>query len=140
VSYWSKVEPYWDDVSIYDGEELFLDQFSRLPKVSQTLFAAHWLQSEVGNGGFFQFFQNDTGVLAPEALSAFKELGMPKCADIVARAMEPYGHPYPRGAKAREESPDKCWDWEFLDRLSGEFHACIKVENGGFEAAAISMR
>jgi hypothetical protein len=136
LSYWEKVNLYWNEVSIYDGEEVFLSQFSRLPQTCQTLFAAHWLQSEVNNGGFFQFFQNDTGILAPEAVFALKELGMPKCASIVEKAMSPYGQLYPRSAEAREHSPDECWDWDFLDSLSAEFHVCISNENGGFEAAA----
>ncbi|WP_369973953.1 DUF4375 domain-containing protein [Polaromonas sp. SP1] len=33
---------------------------------SRHLFAVHWCQSEICNGGFMQFFANSTGVLAPE--------------------------------------------------------------------------
>ena len=69
-SYWRLLEPIWDSVSIYDGPKTFLRQYRRLPRAVGHLFAAHWCQSEICNGGFHQFFGNSTGVLAPEAMEA----------------------------------------------------------------------
>ncbi|WP_164468170.1 DMP19 family protein [Caulobacter vibrioides] len=48
---------------------MFLAGFSAVPTPSKHLLATHWLQSEVHNGGFSQFFSNSTGVLAPEAVA-----------------------------------------------------------------------
>jgi hypothetical protein len=53
--YWDLVDPYWEKVSIYDGGDVFLLEYKKLPTASKHLFAAHWLQSEVNNGGFGQF-------------------------------------------------------------------------------------
>ena len=54
--YWNLVQPYWDKISIYDGEAIFLQEFLAAPQAVQHLFAAHWLQSEVRNGGWGLFF------------------------------------------------------------------------------------
>jgi hypothetical protein len=94
-SYWSLVEPVWDAISIYDGPEEFLAQFGAANAVSRTLFAAHWCQSEVQNGGLHQFFHNSTGVLAPEAAAAFDALEMPKTADVVRSAISWFGLEFP---------------------------------------------
>src|SRR5687767_13179443 len=61
--YWSLVEPVWETISIYHTPDIFLTQFNSASLASRTLFAAHWCQSEVRNGGFHQFFGNSTGVL-----------------------------------------------------------------------------
>jgi hypothetical protein len=63
--YWDLVEPIWDEISIYDGAEQFLQDFEKTDERPGILFAAHWTQSEVMNGGLGQFFNNSTGVLAP---------------------------------------------------------------------------
>ena len=50
-NYWQVVETIWDVISIYDGPEIFLKQFSTVSPEKGHLFAAHWCQSEVCNGG-----------------------------------------------------------------------------------------
>src|SRR5256885_2761008 len=94
--YWSYVEPIWDRVSIYDGPEVFLDQVSKVSQVQKHLFAAHWCQSEVRNGGLHQFFSNPTGVLAPEALEAFRAIGLHQWTAILEEAMAFFSPSYPR--------------------------------------------
>lgn len=95
--YWFVLEPHFEKVSIYEGGVVFLRQFQSLPPGIGTLLAAHWLDSEVCNGGFHQFFSNPTGVLAPEALTAFQDLGLDDAA-----ALRFFGSPYPRGQEARQ--------------------------------------
>ena len=141
TSYWSLVETVWDNISIYDGPEEFLSQYSVSPRVARTLFAAHWCQSEVNNGGFGQFFGNSTGVLAPEALVAYEAIGMPTVASIVREAMKWFGSPYPRERDIREErleryakaNPDSEDPFRALDDA---FFESIEKEAGGFEVAA----
>lgn len=139
--YWSLVDKVWDDISIYDGPEIFLDQFNSAPEASRTLYAAHWCQSEVCNGGLHQFFGNSTGVLAPEAVLAYRTIHMRKLGAVVAKAMQWFGPQYPRerdmrvaGPYAYEMTyPDK---WNPFEQLDDQFFDLIKSENGGFEAAA----
>ncbi len=100
--YWRALEPYWKTVSIYGGPAVFRDQFNRLPSAIGVLYAAHWLDSEVCNGGFHQFFSNSTGVLAPEAHAAFRTLDLNDAAALVQQAMDFFGPIYPR------EQEDRC--------------------------------
>jgi hypothetical protein len=101
--YWAQVDTVWNSISIYDSPEVFARQFSQSPVVARTLFAAHWCQSEVRNGGFHQFFFNSTGILAPEALEAFRTLQLADVASVLERAMSRLGAPYPRLRSARKK-------------------------------------
>lgn len=142
--YWALVKPYWNVVSIHDGPQVFLREFSRVPEPSKHLFAAHWLVSEVANGGFFQLFSNSTGVLAPEAIEGLKAIGMPKAAAIAKEATAWFGDEYPRDRDIRndalealeaahaEEHDTDCSICSIDDR----FYAFMSDESGGFEEAA----
>jgi hypothetical protein len=140
--YWRHVEPIWNAISIYDGPDVFLRQFSRVPEHAGHLFAVHWCISEVCNGGFHQFFSNSTGVLAPEAVAGFRAVGMPETAALVDQAMARLPTPYPRDREDREdaldaldsEDLDEEDDWESpFDDLDGRFYELYPTENGGWE-------
>jgi putative GTP pyrophosphokinase len=45
--------------------------------IHQVAVAAYWLQAEVLNGGLAQFFANDTGMAAPEAVAPVGDTGPP---------------------------------------------------------------
>jgi hypothetical protein len=94
--YWSLVEPIWRSISIYAPPDEFLTQFAAVRPAVGHLFAAHWCQSEVRNGGLHQFFGNPTGILAPEARDGFRAVGIVEWADILDEAMQFFGDPYPR--------------------------------------------
>ena len=135
------MEPIWDAVSIYDGGDAFLRQYAAAPEASRTLFAAHWTQSEVRNGGFGQYFSNSTGVLAPEAVVAFRKLGMPRTAAAVEKAMSFFGSPYPRDREARDEALEAGFarfgeDFDPFVEADDAFFESIEEEAGGFERAA----
>jgi hypothetical protein len=54
----------------------------------QKVFSAIWvLESEVNNGGFAQYFQNDRGETANFAPTALKRVGANHCAHIVENAI-----------------------------------------------------
>ena len=142
VDYWTLVDPIWEKVSIYDGPDTFLRQFHASPEASRTLFAAHWCQSEINNGGFGQFFSNSTGVLAPEAAQAFRAIGMPQTAAALEQAMALFGAAYPRDRTVREEALEAIFDASddeedcpFFD-IEDTFFDLLNSENDGFEAAA----
>ena len=46
-----------------------------------------WLYLETNNGGLHQFFFNDAGKLAPDALRGLEMVGAPTTASILRRAM-----------------------------------------------------
>ena len=101
TSYWEVVEPFWEAVDIYGSPDRFIGTFSKVPRKVGHLFAAHWCQAEVCNGGFHQFFCNSTGVLAPEALEGFRAIGMLEWAALLGKAMSTFGRSYPRDREAR---------------------------------------
>ena len=142
-SYWRFVEPIWDTVSIYDGAEVFLRQFSKAEEKQRVLFATHWAQSEIRNGGLAQFLDNSTGVLAPEAVDGFRVIGMKKCASILSDAMKTFGDVHPRERSVREEAFKYFYEKYGEDAIPMKEHEDamateIDEENGGFEEAADS--
>ena len=95
-SYWDFIEPYCDVFEIHDGPEGFDSSIRGAPRTAVLLYAAHFCQSEVHNGGFLQFFWNNTGVLAPEAIEGYEAIGMPTLASLVMEAASLLGSSYPR--------------------------------------------
>jgi hypothetical protein len=127
-------------VRIYDAPDVFLEQFRALKPEVGHLYAAHWFQSEVCNGGFHQFFFNSTGVLAPEAIAGFRAMGLDEWAESLAQAMERLGAPYPRDRDMRIEvldrvTGDKKWSDAFRD-LDDRFYAWLKPERRRYERLA----
>ena len=144
MGYWSLVEPIWETVSIYDGADAFLEQYSASSEKSRILFAAHWCQSEINNGGFEQFFSNSTGVLAPEGVQAFRTIGMPQTAALIEQAMAVFGPAYLRDRDEREDALEAIWEAagddeaEPFGNLDDLFFDLVETENGGFRSAADS--
>ena len=141
TDYWTLIKPVWDAISIYEGGDRFLSDFEKAPEVSRALFAAHWCQSEVCNGGFHQFYSNSTGVLAPEAIDAFARIGMANTAAIVSQSMSWFDSPYPRDRAVRENLLDfhaktHSDDPNPFDALDDPFFKLLEAEAGGFETAA----
>jgi hypothetical protein len=139
-AFWKAIADVDEAVSIYDGPVQFQREFAAVPAKAGNLFASHWCQTEVCNGGFRQFYTNSTGVLAPEAVEAFKELGMPGTAAVVAEANSWFGYAYPRQRQTRELTlkahatmhPGSSGPFEELEE---KFFRLLSSENGGFERA-----
>ena len=139
---WPLTDAPSDDISLYEGPEKFLADFENVSHLHQTLFAAYWLQAEILNGGLKQFFSNDTGVLAPEAVSACQTLGMSQLAQKIEEAMAWFGKPYPRDRETRESAlvvytkqhPDDECPFSALDEVVGNL---IYDEPPGLEQAAL---
>lgn len=126
MDYWSLIEPFWLPLnrSWDDGPEAFVRLFGSVPPAIGHLYAAHWCQSEVCNGGLDQFFGNTTGLLAPEALDGFRAMGATIWAAILAEGMEYFGTPYPRNRAKRAEflrAKHATGDRNPFDRLDQRF-------------------
>ena len=138
--YRSLVRTVWDSISIYDGAATYLRQFrTARPEVGH-LFAAHWCQSEVCNGGFHQFFYNSTGVLAPEALDGFRAMGLHEWARLLEEAMRFFGKSYPREREDRidklSSAAGKREKRDPFSVLDEQFYAWLHTEDNRFERAA----
>lgn len=104
VNYWQIIEPIWYDEELNSDEpDIFLKRFSELSEPQKILFPVHWVNAEVCNGGFHQFFSNTTGILAPEAVLGFRVIKINDFADLVKKTMLFFGDTYPRKREKREE-------------------------------------
>src|ERR1700730_5433859 len=101
--YYKFIEPISDQINICDSADVFLNSYSAAKQPAALLYAAHFAQSEICNGGFDQLFFNSTGVLSPEAVQGFQLIGMHKTASLLASAMEALGSPFPRGRDERQK-------------------------------------
>jgi Domain of unknown function (DUF4375) len=103
--YWSQIEPIWLPINeALDDPAAFLRAFRTVRREIGYLFAAHWCQSEIRNGGLSQFFGNSTGILAPEALRGFEEIGLADWAAVLREAMALFGPIYPRERSERQNA------------------------------------
>ncbi len=141
--YWSLVEPVWLPLnrSWDDGPDEFLRQFRDIRAEIGHLYAAHWCQSEVCNGGLHQFFSNSTGILAPEALQGFRAIDLQEWASILAEAMQFFGTPYPRERYGRWQrlqilDSRKPPEWDMFKGLNKRFYAWLHAESDRWERAA----
>ena len=130
-------------ISIHDGPEEFLREYSVASPVHQTIFAACWFQAELLNGGLTQFFGNSTEVLAPEAVEACKVLNMPLLAAKLQEAMNWFGSAYPREREAREARLEEFAETheqgqEPFDAPDEEIGNLIYEEGPGLEASALA--
>ncbi|MBI5761566.1 MAG: DUF4375 domain-containing protein [Planctomycetales bacterium] len=148
--YWSLVDPIWlplneswGDADDADDVAAFTQQFKMVRAEGGHLYAAHWCQSEVCNGGLHQFFTNSTGLLAPEALDAFEVIGLIEWAEILTEAMLFFGSPYPRERTKRQEFlAGQCgWnreEWNPFDALDHRFFEWLHAEPDRWERKADS--
>src|SRR5262245_4792479 len=60
---------------------------ARLSDTERRLLAAYWLEAEVNNGGFDQYFFNSAGDNAEAALAGLKDMGAAGAAGLLERAM-----------------------------------------------------
>jgi hypothetical protein len=77
-----------DNIDIYfeNGEHYTLDKISKLTKGQQAVFSTWWLEAEVNNGGFNQFYFNSSGQYAEMAEIGFKTIGAEKFSELTLRA------------------------------------------------------
>ena len=144
ASYWSVIEPYWDDCAT-DDPAAFLAFYKDVPQVPRDLLTSHWVVSEVCNGGFHQLFSNPTGVLVPEAIEGFRSMGLAALAQISGKAASFFGDNYPRGQMQRIEALDRFAkgsadtdDWNPFEELDDRFYAALDLEGSddAFTSAA----
>ena len=129
--YYKLIESMWDQINIYDGPDVFLKTYAAAKQPAGLLYAAHFAQSEICNGGFKQLFRNSTGVLSQEAVEGFQAIGMNRTDSLVAAAMEALGSPFPRDRNERQKRFENVSE-DLLNQLDRKFLDEIEKENGGF--------
>ena len=84
---WRVIKPMWDAVDIYDTLQTLTNGLNSATPGQRAIFATTWLDSEVCNGGFDQFFYNSTGILTNEALLGFDRLMAIAHAELLGQAI-----------------------------------------------------
>jgi hypothetical protein len=80
---WLAIERiYWEFGTPYASDE----HLETLTDGQRALYALHWVQSEVRNGGFEQLYYNPAGTFAAEARHAARLIGAPAYERVFTRA------------------------------------------------------
>ena len=74
-----------------------------LSKGFQAIYATWWVEAEVKNGGFHQYFWNSSGQFAMEAIEGFNAIGAPAMAGVMEDAVRMAIAEMPEMNKFREE-------------------------------------
>ncbi|WP_213806967.1 DUF4375 domain-containing protein [Granulicella sp. dw_53] len=130
----SYIDLVWEQIDIYNGAEAFLNSYAGAAQPAGLLYAAHFAQSEICNGGFMQLFLNSTGVLSLEAAEGFRLIGMQHTADLLVSAMQTLGDPFPRDRKERQSRLEAVSE-AALNELAKRFYVELETENAGFDSA-----
>ncbi len=98
---------------------------SGLTEAERRIFALTWFCLETKRGGFHQFFLNDAGKFAADALFGLETVGATRTAEILRRAMALF----PEGNVPADQSRRRAAllhlpatvQWEQMDALTTEF-------------------
>ena len=100
------------------------EAMERLSAPERVFYITQWLEMEVNNGGFSQYFFNSSGDFANEVADAFAEIGAVKTAEICKKAVSIYDGEVPADRDEREdvfaEDEEKC---AVLDECDEAFFA-----------------
>jgi hypothetical protein len=86
-----------------------------LPKGFQTIYSTWWVEAEVNNGGFNQYFWNSAGQFRKEALEGYKILGATEHADLMDQAIKIYDQEAGRLQKFKEKGTVAAFSESYKD-------------------------
>ena len=98
------------------------EKMQALNEQERIFYVAQALEMEVNNGGFSQFFYNDSGNFANEIVTAFQEIFAYHTAEICQKAVNAFGGDVPIDRDEREELMDEleCADDSKFDEILDE--------------------
>jgi len=83
-----------------------------------------WLDAEVSNGGFSQFYFNSSGELAPYAVRAASAVGAPELAGIIQKANAMFGEKGPDPDRNKRMDQLSKVDLKALGELDTQYYRC----------------
>ena len=86
---------------------------AELPPPHRQIVVSYIFESESVDGSLPLFFSRPAGALAPELVTAFREMGLPDHADAMQAAIDLFPTPYPLDRRARRN---------FMATQGGNFH------------------
>jgi hypothetical protein len=116
---------------------------SELPRDIQLLSGMDYGKSDIDNGGFHQFFQNGTGVFAPEMVEWCERSGLDDVADVIRQAMSTLTDgDYPRSREGRHSALARFpvgrdrERWDPFYKLDEKFYALLSNNGSRYDDAA----
>ena len=109
------------------SDEIIILQKSTIGR--QTIYTTWWIEGEVRNGGFNQYFFNSNGIYLPYLLNGLKELNDSDYSSIVNKAIQIYEQEVKEQHDSQDGSMEEFMDsYESnpLDALDEEFYKLIK--------------
>lgn len=122
------------DTNFENGEQYTLEKISKLTKGQQAVFSTWWLEAEVNNGGFNQFYFNSSGQFAEMAEIGFKVIGAQKFSELTSRANNIFTENKERLEEFDDgtvESFSESYKDNPLNDLDTEFYELYESENIG---------
>ncbi|MDJ1501794.1 DMP19 family protein [Xanthocytophaga agilis] len=113
----------------------FSDEYDVVTKLStgrQAVYATFYLECEVCNGGFSQFFYNSISVFAEDALYGFERIGAVKLSALMKQAIILYKENKREITEKEDETIEgyhKFYSDNPLNKLDDIFYLLIKEEN-----------
>lgn len=102
-----------------------LEIVSALPEGARSIYATWWVEAEVRNGGFNQYFWNSAGQFAAIAAAGFRLIGAPDHARLMERAIAVRREDKVRLQKFRNRGTIKAFSESYddnpLNELDDEF-------------------
>ena len=122
------------DTNFKKGEEYTLDKISKLTKGQQAVFSTWWLEAELNNGGFNQFYFNSSGQFSKMAEIGFKKIGAEKFSELTSRSNKIFSENKERLEEFDDgtmESFSESYKDNPLNDLDTEFYKLYESENIG---------
>jgi hypothetical protein len=85
------MNPVWFNVSIYDGQNKYIEDLAAFSKEQRLMLSILWYLAEVNNGGHEQFYNNSAGIVWKDAKLAFQELGIEEVVNIITESAKRLG-------------------------------------------------
>lgn len=114
---WDLIEPLWWNVSIYDGIDVYNSDLNHFTDSQRKIFALYWYDSEVNNGGHYQFFSNSTGIVWKDVYEGLKMIGAPTLAYNLKKAIDAFGGEIPFDRVERQNLLEELYEDENFDQI-----------------------
>jgi hypothetical protein len=116
---WDIVQPMWWSINIYGSHQEYLESANQFTLEQRYLLAVQWMDAEVCNGGWHQFFFNSTGIVWKDAYDADRHMGCNPMVDLIEKVIAVYGKPPSPDRDERFAELERFEEEEEFDRLDG---------------------
>ncbi len=100
-----------------------LNPYSQLTPIQRAAHLIFWYESEVQNGGHFQYFENQGTTRVPETIAALRQVGAHQQAQVLTEAVAVFQSKPRSPAQDVDESVEGALEAEY-EQFDERFHSC----------------